>query len=157
MKRSNILWKDRKRNFLGLPWTFTIYQLDKERLFITRGIVNSTEDEVRLYRITDLSLKRNLWQKITGTGTIHCDSADQTMRNFDITNIKHPFDVKELLSGLVETSRRENRVYARETMHSGGHGPAPIGMDFDNPDAFDHDVIYGGHDEVDDDDQDGNF
>lgn len=156
MNRSHILWKDRKRNFLGLPWTFTKYQLDKDRLFITRGLVNSTDDEVRLYRITDLSLSRNLWQKIIGTGTIHCVSADKTMKNFDITNIKHPYDAKELLSGLVETARKENRVYARENMSTGPHGDHG-GSEYDNPDAFDHDFLPGGDGAPDDDDDDRNF
>ena len=29
-----ILWKDRKRGFLGLPLSFTKYSLTKERLFV---------------------------------------------------------------------------------------------------------------------------
>ncbi len=116
MKRENIVWKDRKRNFLGLPWTFTKYALDKERLFIETGVLSSREDEVRLYRITDLTLTRNLWQRIIRTGTIHCDSADKTMKNFDIKNIKNASETKETLSNFVEEARRKNRVYARESM-----------------------------------------
>ena len=131
MKHENILWRDRKRNFLGLPWTFTVYQFDNERLFIDKGLFTTTEDDVRLYRITDISLRRSLWQKIIGTGTIHCDSADKTMREFDIKNVRDSFAAKEMLSKLVEKARRENRVYAREDMH-GAHG---------EPDEFDHDLI----------------
>lgn len=116
MKRDNLVWSDRKRNFLGLPWTFTKYALDGNRLFIETGILNSREDEVRLYRITDLTLTRSLWQKIIKTGTIHCDSADKTMKNFDIKNIKNAPEVREQLSDLVEDARRKNRVYARESM-----------------------------------------
>ncbi len=116
MKRENLEWKDRKRNFLGLPWTFTKYALDKDRLFIETGILSSREDEVRLYRITDLTLTRSLWQKIIKTGTIHCDSADKTMKNFDIKNIKNASETKEILSNFVEEARRKNRVYARESM-----------------------------------------
>ncbi|MCR5737198.1 MAG: PH domain-containing protein [Eubacterium sp.] len=116
MKRENIVWSDRKRNFLGLPWTFTKYALDKERLFIETGVLSSREDEVRLYRITDLTLTRNLWQRIIRTGTIHCDSADKTMKNFDIKNIKNASETKETLSNFVEEARRKNRVYARESM-----------------------------------------
>ena len=67
-------------------------------------------------------------QKIIGTGTIHCDSADPTMRDFDIKNIKNPFDTKEQLSELVEKNRRENHVYMRENMMTGGNG-ADLDMD----------------------------
>ncbi len=132
MKRNDILWKDRKRNFLGLPWTFTVYQLSKDRLFIDTGVLSSREDEVRLYRITDLTLTRSLWQRIIGTGTLHCDSADPTMKNFDIKNIKNAFQVKEQLSQMVERSRRENRVYARESI-SMEHEDNEFG-DFDHDD-----------------------
>ena len=127
------VWKDRKRNFLGLPWTFTKYRLTKDRLFIITGLFNTREDEVRLYRITDTTMTRSFGQKLTGTGTIHCDSADQTMKNFDIKNIKHPREFKELFSDLVETSRRENRVYMRENM-GGGHGMPP--RPGDDPDSL---------------------
>ncbi|MDO5131897.1 MAG: PH domain-containing protein [Eubacteriales bacterium] len=125
MKRKDEIWADRKRNFLGLPWSFTKYLLTPDRLFINTGFLNSREDEVRLYRITDITLTRSLWQKITGTGTIHCDSADQTMRNFDIKNIKKPEQTREQLSNMVEESRRANRVYTKETMLTGGFG-APV-------------------------------
>ena len=111
--RKDALWSDRKRNFLGLPWTFTQYTLVPDRLLIDRGFFNSREDEVRLYRITDLTLTRNLWQKIIGTGTIHVDSADPTLKNFDIINIKGSYDVKEQLSQIVEKSRREAHFYMR--------------------------------------------
>ena len=152
-KSVEILWKDRKRNFLGLPWTFTCYRLSSDRLFIEKGFLNSREDEVRLYRIVSLTMTRSLWQKITGTGTIHIDSTDQAMRNFDLTNIKKPGDVKEQLSGLIEKSRLENRVYARENMMSGGpHGPGD--PEFDGIDEFSHEEHMEGFemDEPDEDD-----
>ena len=55
MKRDDLVWSDRKRNWLGLPWTFTVYGLTEDRLFIKTGVLNIHEDEVRLYRILDLS------------------------------------------------------------------------------------------------------
>lgn len=116
MKREYLIWQDRKRNFLGLPWTFTKYALDDNRLFVETGVLSSREDEIRLYRIVDLTLTRSFWQKITKTGTIHLDTVDRTMRDFDIKNIKKPYEVKEELSELVEEARKKNRVYARESM-----------------------------------------
>lgn len=134
MRHQSAIWHDRKRNFLGLPWTFTVYELDRDRLFIDTGILNSREDEVRLYRITDVSLTRSLWQRIIGTGTIHCDSSDHTLKNFDILNIKNAMEIKEKLSGMVEQARRENRVYTREDMRDYSHedeGEDGVPGDFD--------------------------
>ena len=56
-----ILWRARKRwTFLALPWTFTVYRLTKDRLFIKTGFFTTKEDEIRLYRIMDISLWINL-------------------------------------------------------------------------------------------------
>ena len=113
--QNEILWRARKRlTFFGLPWTFTVYRLSKDRLFIKRGFFTTTEDEVRLYRILDISLKRTLIQKIFGLGTIQCHSSDKTMGHFDIINVKKSYDVKNLLSDLIEEERMAKRVSNRE-------------------------------------------
>ena len=113
---TNFIWKERKRNALGLPWTFTKYALTDDRLFITSGLLKTVEDEVRLYRIVDLSLSQTLSQKIFGIGTIQVSSADKSMRDFEIKNIKKPRDVQEQLSKLVEENRDKKRVTNREFM-----------------------------------------
>ena len=111
------MWQDRKRIwFFGLPWTFTKYALNEERFFIEQGFLNKRENEVRLYRIMDVSLKRTLWQRIIGVGTIKCSSGDKTMGNFEIKNIKNPKLVKEMLSQQVEKEREAKRVLSREYM-----------------------------------------
>jgi len=110
------LWSDRKRTLFGLPLSFTKYMLSEERLFIEQGFLNKKEDEVRLYRIMDVSLTRSLGQRIFGVGTIHCCSADKSMGDFDIVSIKNPKDVKELLSQQIETQRDAKRVTNREFM-----------------------------------------
>ena len=113
-----ILWKDRKRGFLGLPLSFTKYSLTKERLFVETGFINSVENEVRLYRILDVQMTRNLGQKMFGLGSINVHSSDASLKDFTIKNIKKPKYVKELISDLVEKQRDEKRVVNRELMAS---------------------------------------
>ena len=110
----NIVWKDRKRTLFGLPWSFTKYSLSDDRLFISTGFFNTKEDEVRLYRIMDISLNRTLGQRMFGLGTIKCCSADKTLGDFEIKNIKKSKDVKELLSEMVENERNRKKVTSRE-------------------------------------------
>ncbi len=115
--QNELLWKDRRRTrFFALPWTFTIYRLTEDRLLIKRGLFTTSEDEVRLYRILDISLRRTLLQKIFGTGSIMCHSSDKTMGDFEIINIKRSYEVKNLLSDLVEKERMAKRVSNREFM-----------------------------------------
>lgn len=113
---AEIIWKDRKRIFFGLPWTFTKYSLSENRLFISTGFFSVKEDEVRLYRIMDVSLERKLWQRMCGLGTIKCCSADKTMGDFEIKNIKKSREVKEMLSNMVEDERTKKKVSSREFM-----------------------------------------
>lgn len=116
MEENNIVWSERKRLWCGLPWTFTKYALSEDRLFVTSGLLKTVENEVRLYRILDLSLSRTLIQKLFGLGTIRISSSDKTLGNFDLINIKNPVQVKERLSGLVEENRDKKRVTSREFM-----------------------------------------
>ena len=116
MAETEIVWQDRKRNIFGLPWTFTKYRLTKEKLCIETGFLNKREEEIRLYRIMDLTLQRPLGQRLFGLGTIHCCTADKSTPEFDILRIKNPSDVKELLSDMVEQQRDEKRISAREFM-----------------------------------------
>ena len=113
-----ILWQDRKRIIFGLPWTFTKYKLTEDKLIIQTGFLNIKQEEVRLYRIMDVTLNKPLGQRIWGLGTIHCCSADKSTPEFDIKNIKNSEKIKNLLSDQVETERNKKRVTSREYMIS---------------------------------------
>ena len=127
-ERARCIWYDRKRTFLGLPWSFTKYAFSEDRFFIEKGFFTTTFDEVRLYRILDIKLTQKLWQKIFGVGTINVYSSDKAQGEFQILNIKKPKYVKEILSKQIEQQRDAKRVVNREMMN---------GPDFDelHPDA----------------------
>ena len=113
---SNTVWSDRKRTLFGLPWSFTHYILTDEKLLIVKGFIMQTEEEIRLYRILDMSLTRSVMERIDGVGTIHCCSSDKTASEFDIKRIKDSRKVKEMLSDLVEKQRISRGVTVREDM-----------------------------------------
>ena len=116
MDKKKIIWKDRKRTIFGLPLSFTVYTLTGEKLLIDTGFLNKRQEEIMLFRITDVTLIRRLSQRILGVGTIHCCSADKTTPEFDITNIKDAKYVKEILSTEVFRERKENKVSSREIL-----------------------------------------
>mgnify|MGYP002619821530 FL=1 len=116
MDKKKIIWKDRKRTIFGLPLSFTVYTLTGEKLLIDTGFLNKRQEEIMLFRITDVTLIRRLSQRIFGVGTIHCCSADKTTPEFDITNIKDAKYVKEMLSTEVFRERKENKVSSREIL-----------------------------------------
>ncbi|MBR3645249.1 MAG: PH domain-containing protein [Lachnospiraceae bacterium] len=125
-----VKWQSRKRlTFFGLPWTFTTYKLTDDKFIINSGLFTSSEDEIRLYRIVDISLKRTFLQKIFKLGTISCDTVDKTCPKLDIINVKDSRKVKELISEAVESERIKKRVSSREYMHS---------IDDDDDDDYDN-------------------
>ncbi len=127
-----ILWRARKRLWCGLPFTFTVYSMSRDRLFIKRGVLSIQEDEVRLYRIRDISLRRTFLQRLFGLGTLNVCSTDSNLRDFKIINIPRSKEVKEQLSEMVEAERQRKRVSARELMGSHEEMNEEDFDDFDN-------------------------
>lgn len=112
--RENEIWYDRKRTLFGLPLSFTKYTLTNDRLFIETGLLKTTYNEVRIYRMMDVSLTRTLLQRIFGVGTISVHSSDATMKDFQIQSVKNSQNVVELISNQIEKERMSHRVVARE-------------------------------------------
>ena len=115
------LWNDRKRH-LGLPLSFTKYSLTEDRIFRETGVLTLKEEEVLLYRIRDISLKRTLGQRIFGVGTICLQSSDTTCPHLELINVKHPKDVKELIFQQVEAAKDKRRMRTTELLDGGIDG-----------------------------------
>ena len=109
------LWKDRKR-YLGMPISFTRYQLSEDRLFLSVGFLNIKDDEILLYRVRDIATTRNLWQRLFGVGTVTVVSSDKTMPVLELKNVKDPVFVKELIHKQVEEMKIQRRVRFGEIM-----------------------------------------
>lgn len=116
MSNTEFVWKDRKRTLFGLPLSFTVYKLTAEKLYVETGFFSKKEEEVRLYRIMDLTLHRSFGQRIFGVGSIHCCTADKSTPEFDIKSIKRSKEIKNMISDMVEAERNAKRVSAREFM-----------------------------------------
>jgi len=117
-KGNEYFWKDRKRYF-GLPLSFTRYALSDDRLFLSIGFISVKDDDILLYRIRDISVKRTLWQRIFGVGTITIQSSDKTHPTLELKNVKDPMRVKELLHDLVEEMKMKRRMRFGEILGSG--------------------------------------
>lgn len=114
---SNIeyIWKDRKR-FLGMPISFTRYQMSADRLFLSVGLLTTREDELLLYRVRDISVKITLGQRIFGVGTVTVVSSDKTNPTLELKNIKKPREIKEILHQQVEEMKIKRRMRIGEIM-----------------------------------------
>ena len=111
---SNVIWQDRKRPIFGLPLSFTKYILTDEKLIINFGFFSKTEEEIRLYRMTDFSVKQNLIQRLFRVGNIKISSSDNMQGEFTVCDIKRPYEIKELLSDMVEKERQKKGIVTNE-------------------------------------------
>ncbi len=127
---AQFIWKDRKR-FLGMPLSFTRYALSEDRLFISVGFLSVKDEEVILYRVKDISVRRTLWQRLFGVGTVIIASSDKTTPLLTLLNVKKPMDVKEMLHENVESMKLRRRMRINETSASVDQDMDEIDDDFD--------------------------
>ena len=111
------LWTGKKRTVFGLPWTFTTYTLTETCLFIRSGVFTVREEEIRLYRILDVTLRQSFRERLFGLGTIHLCTSDQSAPEVDIKRIKHPKEVRTILSDRAESERSAKLEGMRELMN----------------------------------------
>ena len=100
------LMRERKRwGFFGIPWTFTKYILTEKKIIIQSGLLKSVENEILMYRVTDMTMSRTIWQKMFGLGTLVIYAHDKTNPTLEVKNIRHIREFKDTLSDAVENDR----------------------------------------------------
>lgn len=118
IEQETVLWRDRKR-YLGLPLSFTRYEVTPTRITIRTGLFTTQTEEILLFRVLDLQARRTLGQKLFGVGTVMIYTMDQTSRVAEFKNIKGAEKVRQLLGKIVEAERERKRITAREMFASG--------------------------------------
>lgn len=102
---------ERKRwGFFGLPFTFTVYSIGEEYLTIDKGLINKTEDDCYIYKITDVKLQRSLTERWFGTGTVICYSSDVTDQKIVLQHIKRSKEIKDYILEVSEKARLRRRT-----------------------------------------------
>ena len=110
-----MIWSDKKR-ILGMPISFTRYALSDDRLYLSVGAINIKDDEVLLYRVRDISVRRSLWQRMMKLGTVTVNTSDKSTPIVVLKNIKNPLIVKELIHENAEEMKIKRRIRLGETI-----------------------------------------
>ena len=114
MSSNGYIWRARKRTLFGLPLSFTVYTLREDKLLVKTGFIATKEEEIRLYRILDFTVKKTLWGRIFGLGMIELHTADRSTPNYVIMGIKNVDEIKETISQMVEAERTRKNITSRE-------------------------------------------
>ncbi|MBQ2184342.1 MAG: PH domain-containing protein [Lachnospiraceae bacterium] len=121
-----VLWRDKKRVlFFGPPWSFTSYEITEKKLRISKGFFKKTEDDIMLYRISDITFFQTLGERMNKLGTLCVLSSDTSSPETHLIHIKNARKVKELLMQKVEEARKSSGVYTSEIVGAPRPNPAP--------------------------------
>lgn len=102
---------ERKRTRLfGLPWTFTKYTVDEDKVTIKSGFLSIVEDDAYMYKIQDVRLIRSFLDRINRTGTVICYTGDITHPELKLLHIKHSNEIKDFLRKASEEARIKRRT-----------------------------------------------
>ena len=119
VQQEPVLIKERKRRvFFALPWSFTTYAITTKNLIYKKGLLSTYEEEILLYRVQDISVKRTLGQKLFGLGSIEVHSQDKTCPVLEIKNIKHVSEFRNILSENVEKEKTRRGFRSTEILDS---------------------------------------
>lgn len=93
---------------IGLTMLNERYRLTSQRLFIERGVLSQTVDQLELVRVDDVRISKTLLGRIFGTGTITVMTTDATDRHIELIGVRHPEDIAEVVRTHVRASRQKS-------------------------------------------------
>ena len=96
--------------FLGLPFTFTVYELYDNDIVIRNGIFTVHENDCYMYRVSDVELTRNIWQRLFGIGTVTCYTSDATTKTIVLKNIRNSREIKDFIYRSAEECKMRRRT-----------------------------------------------
>ncbi len=127
MDKESVKYRARKRwGFLGLPWTFTVYNVGEDLLTVDAGFFRREENDCYMYKIQDAKLTRSLTQRMFGLGTVTCFTGDTTDKQLVLKNIRQSMEIKDYIIKASEQARLRRRTVNMQN----------IGADIDDLDTI---------------------
>ena len=107
----NIKYRERKRwVFLGLPFTFTVYNIKDDVLTVDQGFFKKIENDCYMYKVQDVEHTQTFFERLVGLGTITCFTGDTTHPKLIIKHVKRSREIKNYILEASEAARMRRRT-----------------------------------------------
>ena len=90
------------------------YRLSTQRLFVSRGLIARRIEELELYRVRDIDVIQNFWERILGYGRMTVYSTDATTPRFEIVGLAQPVKFKDIIRYQFRSARIRERIRPTE-------------------------------------------
>lgn len=88
-----------------LRWRSTHYVITTHRVMVRRGLLTKSGKDITLAKITDVSFRQTLLDRLIGAGSLHIESAGDSPDE-DLRSVPDSDEVQQLLNRLVEEDSR---------------------------------------------------
>lgn len=107
----DVRFVERKRwLFLGLPFTFTVYQVREDGITIQEGFLNKKENDCYMYKVQDVELIESLLERIVGIGSVKCYTGDTTNPVLMLSHVKNARAIKNFILEASEKARLRRKT-----------------------------------------------
>jgi len=88
------------------------YEVTPDRIEWSRGILDRRVDNIDMFRVIDLKLRRSLWECLLGIGTVQLTTKDESDPHFDFVKVRGCRDLYDVIkeAGL-EADRTRNVIH----------------------------------------------
>jgi hypothetical protein len=110
-----MIWKGRPSKLWSPRMALTNrYRLTNQRLIIEFGFIGRRTEEIDLYRVNDVGVKQNPFERVVGIGDIFIASGDTSTPVKYLHNVKDSVRIKDMLREVARQERHRRRVLVRE-------------------------------------------
>ncbi len=104
-------------------WRSTHYVITTHRVMVRRGVLTKSGKDITLSKITDVSFRQSLLDRIIGAGSLHIESAGDSPDE-DLASVPNSDEVQQLINRLVdEDDLRRRRLGNTAWGPPTGEGP----------------------------------
>lgn len=90
----------------------TAYEVTPDRIEWSRGILNRRVDNLDMFRVIDIKLRRSILDCLLGIGTVVVVSKDETDPQFEFNKVRYPRDLYDILKkASLNADRRRSVIH----------------------------------------------